>query len=96
VDAIRPHATSGAYFNGLTGVSIDALVAIAKRDRKARKPVRAALKQAYPEPPKEGDQRAMRSCVALAKRVHKALADLGEKRAFPADYNEETRRRLME
>jgi HEAT repeat protein len=96
VEAIRPHATSGAYFNGLTGVSIDALVAIAKRDKKARKPVKAALKQAYPEPPKDGDDRETRACVALAKRVHKALADLGEKRAFPGDYNEQTRRKLMD
>ena len=58
--------------------------------------MRAALKQAYPEPPKEGDERATRSCVALAKRVHKALADLGEKRPFPGDYNEKTRRKLMD
>ena len=36
VEVIAPHAQSGAYFNGLTGVSIDALVAIAKRHRKAR------------------------------------------------------------
>ena len=93
VDAIAPFAQSGEYFNGLTGTAVDALAAIAKRDKSARKPVRKALKAAYPHPPKEPNARAERACVALAKRVHKAL---GEKRPFPKVYDEKTRAKLVD
>ena len=92
VDAIAPHARTGAYFNGLTGIAVDALAAIAERDRSARAAVREALKASYPAPPDPSDERAHRACVALAKRVHAALK---EKRGFPNPYDAEARARLM-
>ncbi|MHC4342244.1 MAG: hypothetical protein ACYSX0_18770 [Planctomycetota bacterium] len=92
VEAIAHWAATGEYFNGLTGTAVDALAAIAKRDRKARVPVREALRRAYPEPPDPSDARAMRACVALAERVHKAL---GARRGFPKIYDAEARERLM-
>ncbi|MHC4958059.1 MAG: HEAT repeat domain-containing protein [Planctomycetota bacterium] len=90
VPAIAPHAQSGAYFNGLTGVSVDALAAIARREKKARKHIDKVLKGCYPKPPDASDARAMRACVALAKRVHKARG----KKAFPKTYDEAARARL--
>ena len=93
VAVIAPHASSGAYFNGLTGVSVDALATIAERDKKARKPVRVALIGAYPEPPgPEKAEREARACKALAKRIHKAL---GSKLRFPSDYDAAAREKLM-
>ncbi len=93
VAVITPHATSGAYFNGLTGVSVDALAAIAKRHTDARPAVREALLSAYPKPPEDGEARKLRACVALAMRVHKAL---GSKRPFPKVYDGKARDALME
>ena len=92
VAVIAPHATSGVYFNGLTDVAIDALTAVAARHEDAREAVRAALLRAYPEPPAAGDERALRACVALAKRVHKAL---GSKLPFPETYDLAAREALM-
>lgn len=92
VDVVAPFASSGAYFNGLTGVSIDALAEIAKRDPSARAAVRKVLRASYPEPPPASDQRATRACVALAKRVHKAL---GSRKRFPDPYDAKARERLM-
>jgi len=92
VRVIAPFAQSGEYFNGLTGKAVDALAAIGKRQKAARKEVRAALKAAYPHPPEEDDARARRACVALARRVHKAL---GEKRPFPQEYDEKARAKLV-
>ena len=92
VETIVPFAQSGGYFNFLTGVSVDALVAIAKRHKEAWPAVRTALKKGYPKPPKPDDKRAMRACVHLAKRIHKAV---GEKRPFPKVYDEKSRARLM-
>ena len=96
IAVIAPHATSGAYFNGLTGVSVDALAKLAKRDRRVRKQVDRVLKEAYPPPPKDPNdsasyRRAMRACVALAKRVHTAR---GAKRSFPKVYDEAARSEL--
>ncbi|MHC4952958.1 MAG: HEAT repeat domain-containing protein [Planctomycetota bacterium] len=96
VAVIAPHAQSGAYFNGLTGISVDALAKIAKRHKKAAKAVDEVLKRAYPPLPPDADdknyKRAMRACVALAKRVHTAR---GAKRSFPKDYSEAARQDLM-
>ncbi|MHC4550292.1 MAG: HEAT repeat domain-containing protein [Planctomycetota bacterium] len=91
-EVVAPFARSGAYFNGLTGISVDALAAIAKRHRKARSKIRRLLAGAYPEPPDPSDARALRACVALAKRVHKARQD---PRPFPKVYDEKARARLM-
>lgn len=92
VDVIAPFAQSGVYFNGLTGVAVDTLAAIAKRVKLARKPVEAVLRKAYPPPAPAGDARATRACVALAKRIHKAR---GAKTPFPKPYDENARARLM-
>ena len=95
VPVIGKWAATGVYFNGLTGVSIDALVAIRTRLKKTRKAVDAILRTAYPAPPAAdaaNRERAMRSCVALAKRVHKAL---GSKKSFPKTYDEAARKKLM-
>jgi len=94
VAVIAPHASSGVYFNGLTGVSVDALATIAKRDKRARKAVDKVLRASYPPPPTDpNDKRAMRACVALAKRVHTAR---GAKSSFPKVYDEESRASLAE
>jgi hypothetical protein len=96
VEVIAPFAQSGEYFNGLTGTSVDALAAIAKRDKKARKRVHRVLKGAYPppaKPPPPGtDPRGQRACIALAKRIHNALKD---PRPFPSVYDEDARAALM-
>ena len=92
VPVIAPHATSGVYFNGLTGIAIDALAAIGKRDATARAAVRTALLKAYPPPPDDGNERKLRACTALAKRVHKAL---GSERPFPEPYDAKAREALM-
>jgi hypothetical protein len=91
VDAIARWAATGEYFNGLTGTAVDALAAIAKRHKRARKAVDAALRRAYPEPPEAGDARAHRACLALAKRVHRAR---GVKAAFPDPYDAKAWRKL--
>ena len=93
VAAIAPHASSGIYFNGLTGVSISALVSIRERHPKTKDAIEAVLRGGYPKPPDAEDKRAERACLALAKRIHKAL---GAKAPFPEVYDEEARARLME
>ncbi len=90
VVVIAPFAQSGSYRNGLTRVSIDALVAIAERHKRSWPAVRAALKQGYPEPPPPGDARSMRACVALAKRIHKIVG----KKPFPKVYDHKARELL--
>ncbi len=92
VEAIAPFAASGEYFNGLTGISIDALVAIAARHPKTKGAVRATLKRGYPVPPADGEARAMAACTALARKIHAAL---GEKGAFPDPYDGRAREKLM-
>jgi len=92
VRVIAPYASSGQWNNGLTGKAVDALAAIARRHKDARADVRAALKAGYPDPALATDERAMRACVALAKRIHEAL---GEKRRFPDPYDAAARARLM-
>ncbi len=92
VAVIAPHAASGVYFNGLTGIAVDALAAIAKRHGDARDAVRTALLTAYPQPPEDEDARKLRACVGLAKRVHKAL---GSKLPFPDTYDAKAREALM-
>ncbi len=91
MDVIAPHAAGGVYFNGLTGIAVDALAKIADRHPKAAPAVRKVLLSAYPKPPLE-DTRSIRACTALAKRIHKAL---GAKRPFPDPYDAEARDALM-
>jgi hypothetical protein len=92
ISAIAPHASSGAWNNGLTGLAVDALAAIGKRHRDARADVRAVLRRSYPDPAGATDDRAKRACVGLAKRVHAAL---GERGPFPDPYDAAARERLM-
>lgn len=95
IEVIAPHATSGAWFNGLTGTSIDTLAALAGRLPRARDAVRDVLVAAFPQPPADGDERSLRACTALARRVHGALvAVTGRERPFPASYTESTRAQL--
>lgn len=88
VDVIAPYA-KGTCNNGLTGISVDALVTLAKRHKKARKRVDKILKDAYPEPHK--DARMQKMCVALAKRIHRAR---GAKSKFPKTYDEKAWKKL--
>ena len=92
VPVIGKWATTGVYFNGLTGISIDALATIKARDKRVRKAVDALLRKAYPAPADPADKRGTRACVALAKRVHKAL---GRRLPFPKVYDEAAREKLM-
>ncbi|MHC4924095.1 MAG: hypothetical protein ACYTG4_08465 [Planctomycetota bacterium] len=96
VEAVAPHAASGVYFNGLTKISVNTLVALAGRVKGARGRVHAALKGAFPEPPKvpatsAGDdgalekarkayEREARACKSLAKAVHDALVEVTGRR----------------
>jgi hypothetical protein len=87
VEAIAPHASSGAYRNGLTRIAVDALLAITERHPKAKAAAKKALARGYPEPAK-GDARERRMCESLAKHVHGALKKLTGKRVkFPDSYD---------
>ncbi len=92
VEVIAPFARSGEYFNGLTAISIDALLSIAKRHRKANAAVEAVLRESYPVPPADDEARARTACIALAKKIHAAL---GVKSPFPDPYDAKARERLM-
>jgi hypothetical protein len=96
VEAIRPHAVSGLWYNGLTSVSVDALAAIAARSPQHGAAVKAALVDAYPVPPPPGDERQDRACRSLAETVHRALADLtGKSVPFPVTYDAAARMELQ-
>jgi thiol-disulfide isomerase/thioredoxin len=92
LEIVAPHATSGAWFNGLTGQAIDAMVAIADRHPRTRPRVRELLKPGYPVPPEDRSGRDYKACVALARRLHAAIDD-GSK--FPDVYDAAARARLM-
>jgi len=96
VKVIAPHAASGIYFNGLTGVAVDTLAAIAKRHPTTTAEVERVLRSGYPtvtgmDPETKLGKRALRSATALARRIHTALAD---PRPFPIVYNEAAREAL--
>lgn len=97
IAVIAPHARSGAYHNGLTGVAIGALVVLAGKLPGHRAEVVTQLAGAYPALPEDAeDERAARACTALARRVHEALAELtGEQVPFPEVYDEAAREHLM-
>lgn len=87
IAAVAPFATTGDTRNGLTGVSIDALVAIAARHPDAREPSAAALRKAWPAT-KYAPEEARR-VMGLARRVHGALAKVtGKKPKLPKNWNE--------
>jgi hypothetical protein len=94
VAVIAPHA-AGPVNNGLTRISVDALVEIVKRHKKAKAAAVAALAAAFPEPPTGEADRSARSKLALARQIHKALVDLTGKRVkFPSTYDAEAREKL--
>ena len=87
VAAIAPYASSGDTRNGLTGVSIDALVAIALRHRDARKEVVAVLSRSWPATKYEPAEK--RRVLGLVRRVHGALVKVtGKKVKAPSDWND--------
>jgi hypothetical protein len=93
VKALAPFASTGEWRNGLTGIAVDAIAAIAKRGKAARPAAKDALLAAYPPPSADANER--RGVEALAKRVHAALASVtGKKVDFPKDYDEKARARL--
>jgi len=93
VECIAPHASSGDFRNGLTRTAVEALAAIAGRDRAARGPAREALVASYPAPP--ADEASERPCLALAKSVHAALEEItGRKVPFPSNYDGKAVERL--
>ena len=95
VKVIAPHAASGQYLNGLTGVSVDALAAIAERETEAASAVRDVLVRALPVPPTKPTATQKRYCERLAKRVHGALEKLtGKEVAFPSVYDRAARQKL--
>lgn len=97
VDVIAPLASSGEFLNGLTGTSVDALVAIAERDPESRRAVRDVLVRSFPTPPESSSEFHLRYCAALAKRVHAGLEKVtATKIAFPDEYNRMTREALID
>lgn len=97
VAALAPFASSGAFYNGLTGGSVDALAAIAARHPESKEAVKKVLVDAYPAPPDPAkDARAPKFAEALAKKVHAALkAVTGKDVKFPEVYDEDGRTELL-
>lgn len=94
---VRSHAASGVYFNGLTGVSIDTVLAIAKRHPESEKAARVILKDAFPIlPTNDKPERDKTACTRLAQRVNEALCKLtGETIDFPDEYTNQSREALI-
>lgn len=93
IAAVGPYATTGAYFNGLTGVAVDTLAALAAKHPEHRDEIVARLRTGYPKVPKtdpdsEKGMRVHRAAKGLARRIHKAV---GDPRPFPATYDEAAR-----
>lgn len=97
IEAIAPHASSGAYFNSLTSAAVDTLVALAQRLEEQRDAVQAVLVRAFPEPKPDADAPQQRACRALAQRVHEALQSVtGARHPFPERYDAAARASLLE
>lgn len=93
VKALAPFATTGEWRNGLTGIAVDVIAEIAKREKAARPAAKEALLAAYPKPSADPNER--RGVEALAKRVHEALAAVtGKKVDFPKEYDGKALERL--
>ncbi len=93
VGALAPFAAAADWRNGLTGVCVDAIAEIAKREKSARAAAKEALLASYPKPAAEPGE--ARGTEALAKRVHGALSAVtGKKVDFPADYDAKAVERL--
>jgi HEAT repeat protein len=97
LEAIRPFAVSGDWFNGLTTTSVNALAAIGVRTADHLATVREILIASYPAPAAADDPRAARACRALAMRVHRALERLsGKSVPFPETYDQASRKALRD
>ncbi len=97
IAVIAPHATSGVYFNGLTGIAVDTLAKLAARDPALEDEVARILRTGYPkvptvDPDSKMGMRHHRAATALARRIHKAVRD---PRSFPKPYDEAARTLLM-
>jgi hypothetical protein len=92
VPVVGKWASTGVYFNGLTGIAVDVLYKIKRRHRDTAKAIDRILRQGFPKPPADGNEREMRACVGLAKRIFRALEVKGH---FPKVYDEAARQRLM-
>jgi len=89
VDALAPFANKTAFRNALTRSVVTTLVAIAEREKGAKKRVQALLVDTFPDPAE--DERSERIVMALARHVQDALKTLtGKKVDFPGDYDEKS------
>jgi hypothetical protein len=100
LDVIKPFATSGDVYNGLTGKAVDAIGAIGLRDKGGRDDAIAILVDSFPSASADDPKRAeafARVAPRLAQTVHKHLEALTRaKVAFPAKYDEAGRNKLIE
>ncbi len=98
VKIVAPYAVSGVYFNGMTGIAVGTLAALAAKYSAIKPEVERTLRTGYPSVAKldlatPGGTRALRAATGLARRIHKALAD---PRPFPSPYDEASRKALMQ
>ena len=97
---IKPFAIEGQANNGLTGTTVDAIGAIARRVESAKAAAAEILLECFIESTGGNtDQKQIDWYAPMAKRIaeraHKYLQELtGTKVDFPKDYNEETRAAL--
>ncbi len=96
---IAPHAASRIYYNGLTGVSLDTIIAIAKRypDKSTTNTVKKILLDAFPMPPApDAPARDLGACTRLAQRINNDLKKItGKTVEFPTAYTTQTRTQLI-
>ncbi len=95
---LEPFAASGQYRNGLTMTSIQATADLGERIPKAKAAAVEVLAKCYPAVPVGEDAATeQRMCEGLANGVHAALKKLtGKTVAFPGEYTEATRAKLMQ
>jgi len=97
IPVIAPYATSGAYLNSLTSVSVKTLANLAQRDPELRPTVREILLRSYPQPNADPSVTQKRYCTNLARQVHAALeGTTGKKVSFPTEYDRAARTLLIE
>jgi hypothetical protein len=86
VQALAPFADKAGFRNALTLTVVTTLVAIADREKDAKKNVQAILVDAFPDPAE--DELSERIVLALARHVQAALRTLTDKKVkFPNEYD---------
>ena len=94
VPVVAEFAKAGDANNGLTGVSVDTLAAIAARLSKAKAAVKEALVVSYP--PAGGAPADAQRRDALARKVHAHLTALTKRTIpFPTTYDDAARAKLL-